>query len=322
MMKITFLKRKLLFRSISVFLMSLSVNFCFSQLGNSNNLFVSDNGSLYVASGNLFLGASSVTETTKITANHGLIMLGETATVSGAVANSFVDGYVRTYKLGSVIIPVGDAGERAEVMVFPSANFGVDVAYFRANPSSFGTALSGEVTDVSDIEYWDVSGAPITQVSLSWRASSGIATLTENNLNNLIMVGWNGSVWQLIPATVDATAFFGGASTFSQGSITSNAAFDLTQFEAITLAAKNTLSASSFNGGIQTIILNNGLLEISTLESMEQLTVYDVTGRVVESYKVNQEVSFKGNFNHSAGVYILNVKYTNGTTVTRKLINK
>lgn len=321
-MKITQSNKKVLFRKISLIVLGLSANFCFSQLGNQNNLYVSDNGSLYVAAGDLFLGSSSVTETTKASANHGLILLGETATISGAMANRYVDGYVRTFKSSSVVIPVGSSGEMAQVQLVPNSNFGVDAAYFRANPSTFGTALSGAVSDVSDIEYWDIQGTPNTQVSLTWRASSGIATLTENNLINLIMVGWNGAAWEEIPATVDATAFFGGASTFTQGSITSTSAIDLTQFDAITLAAKNTLSTNTFDGGIQTIVLNNGQLKVTALEALESLIVYDVTGRIVENYNGDAQTSFEGNFNHASGVYILNVKYTNGATVTRKLINK
>jgi hypothetical protein len=295
-----------------------------AQISNQGNLYIADQGVLYVGSGEFNLGASSSTVTSKTDFNYGRILMGEgSTTITGATNAVFIDGFVGSRKTTAFVGQIGSSGARLRARIVPSANFGVDMAAFRANPSVFGTALAGDVTAVSTIEYWKVVGSPNTEVSLSWVATSGIAALTENNLNNLLIVGWNGTAWVEIPATVDAAPFYGGASsTLTSGSIKTNTAIDLTPYSAFTLGAKNTLSSSDFSGGIQTIYLNNNQLNIVTSDEMETVQVYDVTGRMVASYNANNQTTLSRDFSHATGVYVVNVKYTSGTIVTRKLINK
>jgi hypothetical protein len=243
-------------------------------------------------------------------------------TITGATNTVFIDGFVSSRKTSAFVGQVGASSVRQRVRVVPNANFGVDVAGFRANPSLFGTSLTAPVTAVSTVEYWKVNGSPNTEVSLSWGSTSGVATLTENNLSNLLIVGWNGISWVEIPSTVDVTAFFGTASTLTSGSIKTNSAIDLTPYSAFALGAKNTLSSSDFSGGIQTIFLNNNQLNIETSNEMDIVNVFDVTGRLVATFSANNQTSLIRDFSHASGVYVVNIKYTSGTTVTRKLINK
>jgi hypothetical protein len=296
----------------------------FAQINNQGNLYVADQGVLYLDSGAFNIGPSSSTTTSKTDFNYGKIVMGESSTtITGATNGVFIDGFVGSRKNAAFIGEVGSSGVRQRVRVVPSANFGVDMAAFRANPSVFGTALADPVTAVSTIEYWKVIGSPNTELSLAWVATSGVAALTENNLNNLLIVGWNGAAWVEIPATVDAAPFFGGASsTLTTGSIKTNAAIDLTPYSAFTLGAKNTLSSSDFSGGIQTIYLNNNQLNIVTSDEMQTVQVYDVTGRMVANYDAKSQTVLSRDFSHATGVYVVNIKYTSGTTVTRKLINK
>ncbi|OGS61240.1 MAG: hypothetical protein A2X07_06285 [Flavobacteria bacterium GWF1_32_7] len=295
----------------------------YAQMANNGALYIADNATFFLASGNLTFGpAPATTATTKSGLNHGVLTLGEMVTTTGASNSHFVNGYVRAMGTTAQVLPIGDAGTIARVRVVPSANFGVEAAAFKTNPSTIGTALSGVVTDISDVEYWDINGTPTTVISLSWSAGSGVSALTEADLNKLLIVGWNGSAWVEIPATVDVNAFFGGASSFTSGSITTGGGVDLTAFSEFTLGAKNTLSSNDFANSNLFATINNDALQIEAATEMKNVTVYDLTGRVVARYGVNGETTLNKDFSHASGVYLVQIELESGAVLTKKLINQ
>jgi hypothetical protein len=159
--------------------------------------------------------------------------------------NAFIDGYATTYGTGAFTFPIGDNGKYRPAAVSASATaLPASAAYYGVDPTTAITsALQGGneialptgapfaitskasgVSSVTDKEYWDIKGATAAKISLTWNTTSAISTLTSATLANLTIVGWNGTQWVKIPSTVDATSILGAASTYTEGSITTDAA--------------------------------------------------------------------------------------------------
>lgn len=178
---------------------------------------------------------------------------------TGASTTSFIDGYVRSYKPNPFTFPVGDNGVyRPAAISAASASAPVSVAYFHVNPSvavttsifgsnepvlpAFGpfstTAKQDEIQTVDPSGYWHIQGSSAARISLSWIASTAIAAFTNNNLNNLTIVGWKNNQWVEIPSTVDITSIFGTPSVFGSGSLTTSADIIPNEYGVYTLGAK------------------------------------------------------------------------------------
>lgn len=233
---------------------------CNAQVQNNNSIYVSDNANFYVSTGNFNFGNSpATTQTTKTASTYGVLSFGATAQAFGATDNHYLNGYARTYGTTQAILPIGANSIYAPIAVTPNANTGVDGAYYRSAASTIGTAKQANVNTISSVEYWDIrSSSANAVISLTWRASSNIAALTAGSLNNLIIIGWNGTQWVEIPSTINVTSILGTTSTYSEGSITSNSIVTLGTFSAFSLGSKvedcSTLTASSgitktWNGG-------------------------------------------------------------------------
>jgi len=229
-----------------------------AQSFSGDNVFVHENGEAVVFAAHTFDGTNLV-ETTR-TGDKGYFSFGTAATWTGAVDASHVDGYARHYVNGAFVLPIGDNGAYRPVATTAGPT---DAAYYAENPNaSYPLATTAsDVANVSTIEYWDIDGTVATNITLTWNATSDITTITGSDLSKLIMVGWDGTEWVKIPATVststlDATtstpAFTGGAGTLTAGSITTDAAITPNDFEAYTFAQEDgeaCLAATAFLQG-------------------------------------------------------------------------
>ncbi|WP_353719498.1 T9SS type A sorting domain-containing protein [Dyadobacter sp. 676] len=171
--------------------------------------------------------------------NFGILnFVGDNLTSTGASDAAYVDGYVRKYGSGQFVFPVGDNGSLGP---FAASGDGTMGAYFRADPNTavtsnlftgsdyaalpnggpFPTSSMGtNVEVVSTVEYWDIDGAAATPLTLTWDASSAIASLTGGQISKLTIAGWDGTSWVAIPSRVDAASVLGGNSDLNAGSIT------------------------------------------------------------------------------------------------------
>ena len=238
--------------------LSLSAIDAVAQSFTEDNVFVHENGEMVVFAAHTFDG-TNVVETTR-TGNKGYFSFGTAANWTAAANASHVDGYVRQYVNGNFVLPIGDNGAYRPIATTAGPT---DAAYYAENPNaSYPVATTAaDVANVSTIEYWDIDGAVATSITLTWNATSDIATITGSDLSKLIMVGWDGSEWVKIPATVstntlDATtstpAFTGAAGTLTDGSITTDAAIVPDNFEAYTFAMEDgevCLAATAFLQG-------------------------------------------------------------------------
>ena len=215
-----------------------------AQMRNNSLIYISDGTEVYLShnAGNFSFGGSSITRTTRTTTHYGKLVFANGITALGAANSNYLDGYARTLSTTSFIMPIGQSGIYAPIKVIPTTANGVDGAYYNSNPSAIGTSVNAAITQLSSLEYWNVNGSNANAtLSLSWQSTSNLATLTGMDLSNLTIAAWNGSEWTVIPSSLDATSFLGGTSTLSTGSISSNAAVDLTVYNYFTLAYKGVI---------------------------------------------------------------------------------
>ncbi len=179
---------------------------------------------------------------------------------------AFMDGYVRTYNPGAFTFPIGDNNKyRPAAVSASSAAAPTTAAYYGVDPGSamtsdlkggtYGvlpaggafptTTKAATVGVVDNVEYWDIDGTTPARITLTWDANTPIASMVGANLNNLTIVGWDGTKWVAIPSTVDpasltlttsASAFTGPGPQITAGSITTNATVVPGSFTVYTLA--------------------------------------------------------------------------------------
>ncbi|CAG5000590.1 hypothetical protein DYBT9275_02493 [Dyadobacter sp. CECT 9275] len=233
-----------------------------AQEGSQGNTVIHNNGQMtFFGNHNFLTGGGGALPglilTQRETATMSVLNYGPAVTnaITGADNTNHVDGYVRKLGAGAFVFPTGDNGQFG---AFGAAADGTTGAYFFANPTtavtsnlftggSYGPLPGGAtfptsskaagVATVSTVEYWDIDGANATPITLTWDATSDVTTLTGSNLNKLSIVGWDGSKWVAIASAVDATSILGGASSLTDGSITTSSAIVPSSFTVYTLAS-------------------------------------------------------------------------------------
>lgn len=251
-----------------VLVCSLSIN-ATAQSYTQDDVYVHENGESVIFGAHTFDG-TNIVETAR-TGDRGYFSFGTAATWTGAVDASHIDGYARHYVNGAFVLPIGDNSAYRPVATTAGPT---DAAYYAVNPNgSYSvTSTASDVSNVSTIEYWDIDGTVATSITLTWNATSDITTITGSDLSKLIMVGWDGTEWVKIDATVststlDATtstpAFTGAAGTLTAGSITTDAAITPNDFEAFTFAREGEvcLAATAFLQGALLLSANGTMTD-------------------------------------------------------------
>jgi hypothetical protein len=178
-----------------------------------------------------------------------------TATQTGASATSYLDGPVTKIGNTAFIFPVGKPGKFAPISISAPLNStdAFRAQYFTTDPASVYNATLKDATlnHLSSSEYWVLDrtvGTSGVLVTLSWDNSrSGVI----NNLPDLRVARWNGSMWK-----DEGNSLVTG--TLAAGSVTS--AIEVANFSPFTLASATPLNplpvtltrftASKCNGGI------------------------------------------------------------------------
>ncbi|GAB4039462.1 hypothetical protein GCM10028774_40910 [Spirosoma jeollabukense] len=244
---------------------------------------------------------------------YGVLNFASTATSHvGANDANHVDGYVRKLGTGSFIFPTGDNSHYGP---FGAAADGTTGAYFFVDPTlavssnlgggNYGVLPAGgpfpsvtkavSLSAVSTKEYWDINGANVTTITLTWSTASAIGTLTGNDLSKLTIAGWNGTQWVAIPSTVDVTSVLGGASGLTAGSITSTSTLVPDTYTAYTFAASAILtvvvSGQVWNDADGNLALN-GAETGTNAGGPLYVNLVDATGTVVGSAVVAANGSY------------------------------
>ena len=106
-----------------------------------------------------------------------------------------------------------------------------------------------------------------------------------------------------------------GAYSFNSNSTELNNRFKIVYQDAA-------LNNADFESNAVSAAINNQTLTIATSLPMTNITIYDISGRLVTEIKVDNQNSMLSEFHFSEGIYIAKIKMNNGAIATRKLINK
>jgi hypothetical protein len=188
------------------------------------------------------------------------------------------------------------------------------------NPNSLGATLDTGVQAISTIEYWDIKGTVASaKISLTWRASSNLTSLSD-----LSLVGFDGVKWVVIPSTVDAISILGGTSTLSDGSITSDGIVNLSTFSAFSLGIKQVLGNETFNFTSKISVYPNPSSDVFFINSDSRGTfiLYDLTGKIIKSENIDLGVSKLDLSNYASSVYLMKVTNENSQTKNLRLIKQ
>lgn len=83
------------------------------------------------------------------------------------------------------------------------------------------------------------------------------------------------------------------------------------------------LGTGNFNSNQTFAFINNNMLQIQSNQNITEVAIYEVSGKLVKTYKSNQLVNhLESEFNFSTGVYLAKIKLESGIFVSKKLINK
>ena len=323
-----FKKRKLSNRILLIpfftSMLFLSYNSVFSQVHNNGVFHVGSNATFYVKSGDISFGASSSTSTSKSSpyvSSDGKIILGSSANFAVVQnATKYVNGFAGTFNTNETILAIGAGFNYAPIKVAANSNGqGVHAAYFNSAPLATFVGLDASVSQVANSEYWIVKGDN-TILSLSWRSNSNLSSFSYPDLT---IVGYKNGKWEAIASSIDVNSVFGGSSSLSgSGSISTLNAVVLADYDAFAIGEKSTLSAGEFTvDNAMVVFINNDYLHIESKVNIEDVSVFDVSGRLIISYKNNtSSASIAIPFNYASAMYILKAKLNNGQLFTKKLL--
>lgn len=235
----------------SMLLIICGQNLLIAQVQNNGAMYIHDSGQMHIGLGDYSFGVVPASTKTSRTASHGVLSFASGSAGSGMSDSHYVDGYVRTYGTQLFVAPTGENGVYAPAGVEPNTTAGVDVAYNSASPSTLGSGVSSEISAMSSSEYWNITGSNSAVITLTWRSTSNIYLLTPS-LDDLMIIGYNGSQWEVIPSAYDATSILGSPSNIVSGSISSTSTVDLSTYTAFTLGAKSCFSMVVSSGNVKT----------------------------------------------------------------------
>jgi len=86
---------------------------------------------------------------------------------------------------------------------------------------------------------------------------------------------------------------------------------------------RNALHNNDFLANEVLVNIKNNTFKASTIEiGMNEIEIFDIAGRKIQSYDANNQKSISEPFNHSEGVYIVKIRLNNSSVSTQKLINR
>lgn len=205
------------------------------EINNSNGLTLTND--IDVA-GNLLLtsGLITATETNSLTITNPLV---DCIIPEGGKTTSYVNGpLVKRLDEGidNFLFPIGNAtvaGNKLSLHFTETGTLDWTVTYI--NPSSLSNTLSGDLTAVNDVEYWNVKSSTGTtagaHISIKWDPSSNLTPLmTENGVSDMRVAEHDGTKWVEIPSsyTTGSNVYNGSAKTTGKESIASGSSSNYT----------------------------------------------------------------------------------------------
>ncbi len=152
------------------------------------------------------------------------------ASHSGANDQKHINGTIRRMGEGSFIFPTGDGDHQSPIQVRGRNPFDVFTATYISKNLDFVQQTSKgvysteqkdyNVLDVQEKEFWALDGGTSTRITLYWTQYSEILDLVQD-VNDLIVVGWDGEKWVNLGQT-EVLSFFGTGTVTSRSVIPDN----------------------------------------------------------------------------------------------------
>ena len=103
--------------------------------------------------------------------------------------------------------------------------------------------------------------------------------------------------------------------TFTSGSGTFESRFILRYTD-------SALSTDTFNNNTNiAAFISNHELYINSAKNIVNIEMYDISGKLVQTYSKVNSLEFKTKFNFANGVYLAKIKLDNGIEITKKVIH-
>ena len=237
--------QKLVFKTFTLFFLfsSLQSN---GQLTINGDVYIADNGQMHIDLPKTVFKEGTVTADRGTGKQYGLMSFGKNSIAEGADHNSHVNGFVRSHNTENFVYPIGHDNILQPVhFKSDNENAVLDFAYSHVPHTVLDADI--DIDKVSDEFYWTVKGEGKIRVYLSWNTFSNLDKLTDNKLENLAIVGYDGSEWKIIPAELDDISFQDGATpTLLAGSISSMDLIEVKNYSAFTLARPKPKSGKGF----------------------------------------------------------------------------
>ena len=293
----------------------------FSQSGFSQDLFVGPGSEFHLMNNMDFTTSNSA-----VTVD----LLGKFSLEAGndwGSEQEYVDGEVTVYGSGETTLPIGNNGVYASVYAKHTGDF----TGFYSNSAPTGGSNGANVADVSDIEYWKLTGNAI--ITLPWNPASDITSLVNDNgvgVHSVAIVGLETGVWNLVSLpgsnVVTGDALNGDATSDANNEVNLNG---FSQFTfGIDSQAALSVEDLELSNGIR--ILSNPVdanatsIQFTSSNDLNNLevTLYDIMGRKLRSYS-NVSTSYGiGTLpkpNLKSGIYLLRFDFE-GKQGVKKII--
>jgi len=278
-----------------------------SQIGFSQELYVGSNSEFFLKSNTDFTTSNTIVTV----ASNGKFSVQAGSNWGSAL--EYVDGEVTAYGTGETNLPVGN--NAVYLPVFAKHTGNIVGAYFNSTPTGGSNGVN--VADVSDVEYWKLTGNAI--VTLPWNPASDIASLVNDNavgVHSVAIVGLETGVWNLVSLS-DSNVVNGDV---LNGDVTSdpNNAVLLDGFSQFTFGIDDQAALA-----VDDLFLSNGIsllsnpvdandpnIRFTTTNNMVNLdvTLYDIMGRKLRSYNnvsTSNGVGALQKPNLKSGIYLL-----------------
>lgn len=277
------------------------------------NTYIDSGGTVYV--NNFPVNFEGMMYTSTSTSYPGILALSEN-TVWQRNNNAFVDGAIKSYHVNEFEFPVGNETVFAPILISSDSEVTANYQFDSADSTN---EFSDDLDAVSTLEYWNVLGNADGLLTLTWRNISDLGSLTNNDLENLRIAGWNSMTnqWEVIPhqtLTGDINA----------GSMVSQDFVDFNLYTAFTFGMKDKAL------GIDDLLLPNvqlylkeGFLNATSANfDMLKISFFDMAGRLVINYVNINDVQFRDAFPYPKGIYVARIALGNGQTIHKKVINQ
>jgi len=207
--------------------------FCYTQFNLYSDFYVAPNTELHITA------PTTTFADGKFLTDHGteggIVSFASNSAWSNANNNSHVDGNVKIYTPTQFEFPLGHDNVFQPLAISEASGVSFLTVNYQHLPYS-NLSPSAGLLKIHPAHYWNLQqGNGTAKVQLSWNEFSALdAFLDGLELEDLTVVGYKDSAWELIPSGLDPNT----NNTSLSGILVSDSPIALNQYSALALAAK------------------------------------------------------------------------------------